>query len=185
MKENQKKKTIILIVSLITILIAITGISFAAFRFTKAGNKQNVITLGTLKLTLTEGAEINITDALPMSDADALTSDSYSFTLKNEGTVPVVYSIYLDNVAISSPDVKLDDSFLKYSFDINGTAGSAKLLTSLGTGSSRTLTSGTIAAGATNQYKLRIWLRSDIDMDETTQGQVWKGKIRLEGEQVK
>ena len=76
----------------------------------------------------------------------------------------------------------LDEVFLKYSLDVNGSVGSAALLNSLGTGDSRLLTSGTINGSVTNQYVLRVWIRSDMDAD--IQGQVWKGKLRIEGAQV-
>ena len=65
---------------------------------------------------------------------------------------------------------------------INGVAGTANTLTSLGSNGSRVLTSGVIAEGAINSYVLRVWITADIDAD--IQGQVWKGKIRLEGSQI-
>lgn len=182
MKEERKKKIYLMLLGIVGLVVLMTGMTYAIFQYAQAGNIENVITTGSLKLTLTEGNEINVTDALPMLDAQGLASTGFDFTLENEGIVPVNYTIYLDNVALSGSDVALDESFLKYSFDINGVAGTANTLTSLGSNGSRILTSGVIAEGAINSYVLRVWITADIDAD--IQGQVWKGKIRLEGSQI-
>ena len=182
MKDGQKKNTIFLVVIVIALILVVIGITFAAFNYSRTGTTDNVLTLGDLKLTLQEGNEINISDALPMSDEDGLASAGFTFSLQNSGNVPIQYQIYLDDVAVESNEVALDEVFLKYSLDVNGSVGSAALLNSLGTGDSRLLTSGTINGSVTNQYVLRVWIRSDMDAD--IQGQVWKGKLRIEGAQV-
>ena len=86
-------------------------------------------------------------------------------------------------MAIASPDVKLDDKYLKYSFNKNDVTGSPYYLTSLGTDGSRVLDSGTLNSGESNNYVLKVWPTTEIDGDFG--GQVWKGKIRIIGEQVR
>ena len=60
--------------------------------------------------------------------------------------------------------------------------GAAKPLTDLGTNQQRVLDTGTIAKNTTISYNLKLWVSSDIDAD--IGGQVWNGKLRIEGEQV-
>lgn len=180
MKEKRKK--ILLIFLLVVLIIVIIALSFAAFSYKKNGS-ENVITLGTLELTLNEGNTINLVDTYPLTDSEGLALTGYDFTLENTGTADVNYVIYLDDVEIISPDVKLDDMYLKYSLDKNNIVGEAKYLNSLGTDGSRILDQGTLTSGKKNNYILRVWTTTEIDGDFG--GQVWKGKIRIIGDQVR
>ncbi len=182
MKNKKKEKNTVLIISILIAVLVLIGVSLAIFAFSKTGSKQNVITLGSLKLTLTESDEINLEDTLPMTDKEGLATTGYAFTLTNDGTTSVNYSIYLDDVSLSSQEVALDTKFLKYNLTIDNTIGTAKYLNTLGTNSNRIITSGTITKGQSIAYNLKIWVTTEIDGDIS--GQVWKGKIRLTGTQV-
>ena len=182
-KMKEKKNKIMMSVILVVLIILIIALSYAAFRFTGLGQKENVVTLGTLELTLKEGATINLEDTYPITDSKVLALDGYSFTLENTGTGPANYVIYLDNVAVDSPDVKLDDMYLKYSFDKNDSVGTAEFLESLGEDGSRKLDQGTLNSSEENSYVLRVWPTIEVDGDFG--GQVWKGRIRITGDQVR
>ena len=182
--ENMKEKRnkIMMIILLGVLIIVIIALSYATFRFSITGS-ENVITLGKLELTLTEGDTINLEDTYPLTDAEGLALDGYDFTLENTGTAAVDYVIYLDNVEIDAPDVKLDDKYLKYSFDKNDSIGTAEYLETLGTDGSRILDQGTLDSGEENSYVLRVWPTIEVDGDFG--GQVWKGKLRITGDQVR
>ena len=182
-KMKEKKNKIATIVLVIILIIAIIALSYAAFRFVGEGQKENVVALGNLELTLTEGTTINLEDTYPLTNAEGLALDGYSFTLENTGTADVDYVIYLDNVEITSPDIKLDDMYLKYSLDKNSTVGTAEYLESLGADDSKILDQGTLGSGEENTYVLRVWPTTEIDGDFG--GQVWKGKLRITGDQVR
>ncbi len=182
MDKNNKKSKIMLIIILVALIIIIIALSYAAFSFSRIGS-ENVITLGTLELTLNEGNTINLEDTYPLTDSEGLALSGYDFTLENTGTAAVDYVIYLDNVAIESPDVKLDDMYLKYSFDKNKTIGTAEYLETLGEDGSRVLDQGTLKSGEENSYVLRVWPTIEVDGDFG--GQVWKGKLRITGDQVR
>lgn len=182
MDKKDRRSKIMLIIILVALIIIIIALSYAAFSFSRIGS-ENVITLGTLELTLTEGNTINLEDTYPLTDSEGLALSGYDFTLENTGTAAVDYVIYLDNVAIDSPDVKLDDMYLKYSFDKNNTIGTAEYLETLGEDGSRVLDQGTLSSGEENSYVLRVWPTTEIDGDFG--GQVWKGKLRITGDQVR
>ena len=182
MDKNNKKSKIMLIIILVALIIIIIALSYAAFSFSRIGS-ENVITLGTLELTLNEGNTINLEDTYPLTDSEGLALSGYDFTLENTGTADVDYVIYLDNVAIESPDVKLDDMYLKYSLDKNDSVGTAEFLESLGEDGSRILDQGTLNSGEENSYVLRVWPTIEVDGDFG--GQVWKGKLRITGDQVR
>ena len=180
MKEKRNK--IMMIILLVVLVIVIIALSYAAFSFSRIGS-ENVITLGTLELTLNEGNTINLEDTYPLTDSEGLALDGYDFTLENTGTAAVDYVIYLDNVEIDAPDVKLDDKYLKYSFDKNDSIGTAEYLETLGIDGSRILDQGTLNSGEENSYVLRVWPTIEVDGDFG--GQVWKGKLRITGDQVR
>ena len=182
MDKKDRRSKIMLIIILVALIIIIIALSYAAFSFSRIGS-ENVITLGTLELTLNEGNTINLEDTYPLTDSEGLALDGYDFTLENTGTAAVDYVIYLDNVAIESPDVKLDDMYLKYSFDKNKTIGTAEYLETLGEDGSRILDQGTLNSGEENSYVLRVWPTIEVDGDFG--GQVWKGKLRITGDQVR
>ena len=180
---NEKRNKIMLVVLLVALIIIIIVLSYAAFRFLGEGQRENVITSGTLKLNLVEGNTINLVDTYPLTDSEGLALDGYDFTLQNTGTASVDYVIYLDNVEIESPDVKLDEMYLKYSLDKNDSVGTAEYLETLGEDGSRILDQGTLTSNETNSYVLRVWPTVEIDGDFG--GQVWKGKLRITGEQTR
>ena len=182
MDKNNKKSKMMLIILLVALIIIIIALSYAAFSYSKTGS-ENVITLGNLKLTLNEGSTINLEDTYPLTDSEGLALDGYGFTLENTGTAAVDYVIYLDNVAIEAPDVQLDDMYLKYSIDKNSIVGTASFLESLGEDGSRILDQGTLSSGEENSYVLRVWPTIEVDGDFG--GQVWKGKLRITGDQVR
>ena len=180
---KDKRNKIMLIVLLVVLLVIIIALSFAAFSYAAPGEDVNKVTLGNLELTLNEGTTINLEDTYPLTDSEGLALTGYSFTLENTGTASVDYVIYLDDVEITSPDVKLDDMYLKYSLDKDNVVGSAAFLETLGTNGSRVLDQGKLDNGESHAYVLRVWPTIDVDGDFG--GQVWKGKLRITGDQTR
>ena len=181
-KMKEKRNKVFLLVLLIILVIVIIALTYAAFNYSSEGS-DNVITLGNLELTLGEGNTINLEDTYPLTDSEGLALAGYDFTLENTGTAAVDYVIYLDNVEITAPDVKLDDMYLKYSLDKNDIVGTAEYLETLGADGSRILDQGTLDVDEMNSYVLRVWPTIEVDGDFG--GQVWKGKLRIIGDQVR
>ena len=177
--EELKSKNRVLLVLILAFLIVIVAFSVSIFSFTK---RDNIINFGSLALTLSEGTEISLSDTYPMTDSEGLALTGYSFTLENTGTANATYSIYLDNVAVDSSDTKLDDKYVKYALVKNSSTATAKYLTSLGSDKARAIDTGTLNSRAKNTYNLKLWVTADIDGDIANQ--VWKGKLRITGEQV-
>ena len=70
-----------------------------------------------------------------------------------------------------------------HSFDKNDSVGTAEFLESLGEDGSRILDQGTLNSREENSYVLRVWPTIEVDGDFG--GQVWKGKLRITGDQVR
>ena len=180
--ENLRKNNKVLVIMLLAFIIVIIALTAAVFSYRKPGTVANKITLGKLELTLTEGNAITLNDTYPMTDDDGKKLTGFTFSLKNTGSTASTYSIYLDDVSVDGGDTRLNDKYIKYSFTKDSVVGAAKPLTDLGTNQQRVLDTGTIAKNTTISYNLKLWVSSDIDAD--IGGQVWKGKLRIEGEQV-
>ena len=113
------KKQLMLSVGLVLILVLmIVGISYAAFKFTGAGKKENSITTGVITMKYTESSNtISMNKALPTTDTTGkvrLTEGEYfDFTL--EGTIKGSENI---NWEIAAEDVttgtkKIDGKYIK------------------------------------------------------------------------
>ena len=182
MKKKNKKSITGYVLLAVILVIVVIGVSYAAYRFLGKGEKTNTITLGSLELTLREGNMINLENTYPVTDEEGLAMTGYDFTLTNTGTASVNYKIYLDNVEITSSETRLDDKYLKYSLDIDSAKGTAKYLTTLGPDGERLLDQGTLKNSEKKDYVLRIWPTVEVDGDFG--GQVWKGKLRITGDQL-
>ena len=69
MKENSSKQVLLSVLGVAILVVAVVGVSFAAFSYSKTGEKVNTITTGTITMEYTEDTNgINLTNALPMSD---------------------------------------------------------------------------------------------------------------------
>ena len=79
------------------LIIAIIGVSYAAFRFTGEGQRVNTITTGSITMTYTETDNvINLEGALPTTDRTGKTlSDYFEFTVSSSisGDVNINYEI--------------------------------------------------------------------------------------------
>ena len=184
MEKNKKQ-----VIAIALALVLLIGGSYAWLSVTLKGTKKVRIEAGTLSLVLNEGNEINVSDSVPMSDVDGLKTDTYTFSLQNNGNVTSEYTIYLDDASIDSADERFDDSALKYSLKKNDGASTTALLSTL---NQRVLDSGTIEAGTTNTYSLNLWIKDEATNDDVqttkdgqTVGKVFAGKLRIEASQIK
>ena len=176
--EKNKKKIITIVISIVIILILVLAISYAYFSTQLKGTDQ-LVKVGDLELVLNETSEgINLSNAIGLSDSDGMSLTPSTFELKNNGSKAVDYTIYLDDNTIGDNDTRIDDMYLKYNLNKNGTNSGASLLTSSIYNSNRVLDSGTIEGGGTNTYSLNLWITDEVDGNYG--GQVFSGKLRVE-----
>ena len=115
----KEKKRLLLSIGLVLILVLmIVGISYAAFKFTGTGKKENTITTGAITMKYTESTNvINMTGALPTTDATGkvrLTEGEYfDFTLEGtiQGTENINWEIAAEDVTTGTK--KIDGKYIK------------------------------------------------------------------------
>ena len=114
----KKKENIIIIVLLVIMVIAIIGVSYAAFSYSKTGEKVNSITTGSITMTYTETDNtISLSGALPTTDETGKVrlkeGEYFDFTISSEivGDVNINYEISAKDITTS--DRKIDGSNIK------------------------------------------------------------------------
>ena len=98
--NKDKIKSIITISFSIFLLLIVVGISYAAYTYSGAGQKENKITTGAISMTYTESTNsIALTNALPTTDATGKkrknTGEYFDFTVKSsiKGNTDINYEI--------------------------------------------------------------------------------------------
>ena len=192
--NKDRTKKIIRYTFLLGLFLVVLGTSYALFTVTLTGNKKTRIKTGTMSLELLDKNgnsieknnnnnqfeyEINIDKAVPISDEEGLNGDSFIFKVRNNGTIPVDYTIYLDDSPLESGEERISDEYVKYSLIKNEKSKTPELLSSL---DERKLDTGRIFNGTTNEYELRIWV--DHNASNEAMNKVFDAKIRLVGVQA-
>ena len=167
----KNKKYILLLASSLLVII-ILGVTYAWLIQTVNSNKIQAMRVGTFKLSLEEGNSLSLPSSEFMSDEDGLKQDGFTFSVANTGKFTGSYSVYLDDDSINSDQTRLDDKYIKYNLEVNGTKGNSVAL------NNRKIYEGTLTKGKTDNFVLRIWLNKDVNGD--IGGQVFKVKLRIE-----
>ena len=115
----EKKRQLLLTIGLVLILVLmIVGISYAAFKFTGLGKKENTITTGAITMKYTESTNtISMNNALPTTDATGkvrLTEGEYfDFTLSGtiKGSENINWEIAAEDVTTGTK--KIDGKYIK------------------------------------------------------------------------
>ena len=183
MKENNNnsKQVLLSVLGVAILVVAVVGVSFAAFSYSKTGEKVNTITTGTITMSYSETTNgINLTNALPMSDGvgKALSDENqyFDFTVSANitGTTTINYAITASKEAEST----LPDTAVKvYLTDMDGTADTQILAPTKVSALPKTtsdvsgapndqykLTSDTFSASSSHAYRLRMWVADDYQV---------------------
>ncbi len=178
---EKTKKEIVIIGLILLMVIALIGVSYAAFRFTGEGTKVNSITTGSITMTYEESDNtISLTGALPTRDATGkvrLTEGEYfDFTVSSQisGDVNINYEISAKDVTTS--DRKIDGSNIKLYLTRLTDDGEEELMTpetynEESTSNSFTgrpsgemsLYTSSMNSSESNRYRLRMWVDEDYN----------------------
>ena len=180
MNNNNSSKQILLSVLGVAILVvAVVGISFAAFSYSKTGEVSNTITTGTITMTYTEPTNgINLTDALPITDeaGKALKGDGKTFdftvgaTIAGDTNINYVISAVKD-AASDLPDLGVKVYLTATTGETETAVFEPKLVSQLdktvagnaagAPADQYILKTGNYTATGTDNYRLRMWVDSN------------------------
>ena len=191
MKDSKQDK-IIKYTFLLGLFLLVLGVSYSLFTVVLTGKKKTRINTASFKLELLDKDnhniekkddnqyeyEIDIDKAIPEEDSDGLKREGFIFKLKNSGSIPAKYTIYLDDVELEEGKERLLDQYVKYSLTKNSSKSTVSLLSSL---TDRKLDKGLIDSGSTNTYELKIWV--DYNAPNEAMNKVFDTELRVVGEQ--
>ena len=187
--KKDKKKYIVIIVAMLIMLSTVVGTSYAYLRGISKTNNSVVISAGTIALTFQNDENVlDISNAVPMSDEDGLAqSTEYSFDVKNNGTIPAVYTITLDNTceAGNGIDLCIPDQYIKVGIK---TGNEEYKVLEKKDQEKYIIETGELQKGQSQRYKMKIWL--DYNTPNTynavnNQVIAYKGKLGLTYKQGK
>ena len=178
----KKKKIIILSIAIIGLLLVVTGVTYSILSFKVEGNEVNIVKAGILKIDINENEPITLLEAYPISTEHGLEGKAYTFSVSNTGDIDAVYRVYLDDVELDPGIERLQDSSIRYSLTKDGKYLTDTVADLLSQRENRLIDNGAIYPGENFNYELRMWIDEDVGNEE--QGKAFKGKIRIEGEQL-
>ena len=189
MKENDQKKMLLSVLGVAILVVAVIGISFAAYT-TLFKSNANTVSTGTIMVSYSEsGQAINISNAMPLDDTNGKAqTDKFDFTVstKADNALTVPYEVNLTKVTSSVEEgqpgyyASMDNNQIKVYLTKNGSAvtetGTDGVLVSALTASS--LRSGSLKlhsasdvfsttgeAAKTTNYTLRMWIDNNVNVD--------------------
>ena len=182
---KDKKKLMITLVLTLVLVIAIVGISYAAFTYAGIGKRENTITTGVLTMTYIEDTNtISMNNALPTTDATGkkrLTEGEYfDFTVSGtvKGSENINWEIAAEDVTTATK--KMDGSFIKlYLTSINEDGTETEVMvpktykneTSANETTGRPKNMMSLATGTTNaSFSTKYRLRMYVDESYNPQG---------------
>lgn len=191
MEENGSKKVLLSVLGVAILVVAVVGISFAAFSFTKESG-ENSISTGSITMSYTEPENgIKISEAFPLDDSvgKTLTDEHeslkegdkayFEFTVATSasGVVNIPYEINVTVPTVDADTELKNDQVKIYLTTVNGATETAvfepKLVSALTASTTRSgslvLHSATDSyaavgtAAKSTTYRLRIWVDKNVD----------------------
>ena len=180
--ENNSKQAVLSIVGIAILVIAVVGVSFAFFTYSKTGTTNNVITTGQIAFAYNEVNNITLTNQFPQTPAEGKTNEAFKFNVT--GTLPATSNAVNYTVTAVAGDTEADKTRMQDS-DINvyvtatnggtvsGQYGSANGAVAGNSASGFQIASGSIPAdGSQHQhdFTLTMWVNESVTISDTDTG---------------
>ena len=176
-----KKQTQIIALSVFVMVIGILGVSYALFMKVDQSEEQTVQS-GSLIMQLSayDGSTVITDNNTPIDDNEGLLSKGYSFSVTNNGTLPITYYIALYDNPNDTSTNKVNYNYIKVSLD-NGTPFTLGSITAKDSAGRSILKQDiSLAPDKYDTHNIKIWL--DEDTPESEIGKTISLKIYAYGE---
>lgn len=181
MNENSSKQVLLSVLGIAVLVVAVVGVSFAFFTYSKTGEKNNTLTTGNIFFNFTEGNAINLTNQFPMADTagKALTTADngaleFSVVGYDSSAKGIAYTVYAIPGDADASKTRFKDSEIKLYLETaaEGVTNNYSDPKVVGTDGSLTaeglaLATGKITATSstsqqTDTYTLRMWISDTV-----------------------
>ena len=180
-----KNKKVLLIILIVVGVIGLSlATSYALFNFNVTKNTIFKVKAGKLELSISDTNtedRVIINNLIPTQDSVAVTQNGYNFTITNTGTIDASYTVYLDDVVLQNETrERLSNDLIKVNLSPANSlnASNTTLLSNL---TNRILATGTLNAGASVNYTLRVWLIYSAGNE--AQNKYFASRIRVDSTQ--
>ena len=176
-----KKQTQIIALSVFVMVIGILGVSYALFMKVDQSEEQTIQS-GSLIMQLSayDGSTVITDNNTPIEDSEGLLSKGYSFSVTNNGTLPITYYIALYDNPDDTSTNKVNYNYIKVSLD-NGTPFTLGSITAKDSAGRYILKQDiSLAPDKYDTHNIKIWL--DEDTPESEIGKTISLKIYAYGE---
>lgn len=177
--ENNSKQAILSIVGIAVLVIAVVGVSFAFFTYSKQGTTNNVITTGSIAFEFKEDVNgLTLSNQFPQTIEAGKTNDTFDFNVtgKIPNTMsPIAYTVYAVPGAAVEGKTKLKNS--EIDFYVTTTGGTVVAAYATGApvgdeidGAGLKIAEGTIpASGAevVHSYSMTMWVNDTVTISDT------------------
>ena len=99
-----KKQNIIMGIGFVLLFVMVIGVSYAAYKFSAAGTKENVISTGTISMSYSQNSFIDLKHTYPKTDTYAIatkedkSSMEFSVSMETSGTKQINYVLAITNI---------------------------------------------------------------------------------------
>lgn len=197
-QENNYGKVILSGALILLLIVSVVGITYAVFSYQREGEKNNVITTGSIVFTYTETTNgINLQNAMPISDEvgkkleRSENNDGYfdfNVSCSLAGTARINYEVYATKLNVENPlseeyvkmyltDGTSDQPILGYDNDV---PTYYSLKDSTAAAGSKTLYTGTFTNSGVQSFRLRMWLSDKYTV--TDQSNDFKIKVNVKAD---
>ena len=178
-----KKKIIIISTAIILLITAVITFSYAYWKLTYQATSVNKIVSSCFSMELTnEKNNITLESAYPISDEKGKLLTPYSFTITNTCDLFASYTINLEMLEGTT----LDSKYIKTMINSEAITNLSNLETTdpsiESATESRILFKGSLGAGDSTDYTLRIWMDSDTPFSEESMNKIFQSKITVTAE---
>lgn len=200
MKEKEKnyEKFILSGALILLLIVSVVGITYAVFSYQREGEKNNVITTGSIIFTYTETTNgINLQNAMPISDEVGKKLErsennegyfDFNVLCSLAGTARINYEVYATKLNVENPlseeyvkmyltDGTTDQPILGYDNDV---PTYYSLKDSTVASGSKTLYTGSFTNSGVQSFRLRMWLSDQYTV--TDQSNDFKIKVNIKAD---
>lgn len=184
MNENSSKQVLLSVLGIAVLVVAVVGVSFAFFTYSKTGEKNNTLTTGNIFFNFTEGNAIKLTNEFPRTDTSgealtdaqngALTFHVVGYDTSEKGIEYTVYALEGDTEADKT---RFKDSEIKLNLKAPATVVENNFATSTVVGTDGSLANGVVLAKGKitakssetqqdDEYTLRMWISDAVSIGE-------------------
>lgn len=181
MSNNKKDNNNVLsILVLLLILLVVSSLSYALWQIALNQTDKNKITTSCFKITFKDKNEVNLTEALPITDEVANALVPYEFTLLNTCSNLVEYQINLEILNDTTIDnfnyikakfQEKEPSILTTNKKVESTLNNAIAAYKIET--------GYLTKNEEKTFKLRLWLSDDAPTTEEMMNKVFTSKVTI------